>query len=408
MSLSQRPPREIVAVGIEACTRLIALCEPLETGHAEIQQICIEVRQVSSEFANIQRSLLDLDGRPAAEGTHPYTDILVACAPLIDGLIIAIPDVQEALKDKSQTSSPMVNLAQQIEDTSRVIRPLMGLIAQNLLSVAHPAPTKQQLQYEPDDEVNTQELWHKLAASDPYNDHESARQKFEPGTNTWLLESTVYAEWRTGALKHLWLFGQAGCGKTILCSSVIEDIKTRYGSDEDIACVFFYFSFSDAKKQTYRDLLRAMIVQLAQGKTGNQIYQRFCNDLDQGKVEDTGLETLASLLIESYRTVILIVDALDEGQWDAARPVDTLGNLGSLAQSHPNLQMFSTSRDTMGVRVAMEAIRAQAVAVSPSLVTRDIERYVSSQLTRNARLSRFDSALKALIEKVVSEKADGM
>ena len=102
-----------------------------------------------------------------------------------------------------------------------------------------------------------------LSPPDPWTNHHSARQRHEPQTGTWLLRSDQYQRWKGGTVKHLWISGKAGCGKTVLCSTAIEDVQEHCGIRNNIGLALFYFSFSDNQKQSYEDLLLSLVAQLA-------------------------------------------------------------------------------------------------------------------------------------------------
>jgi hypothetical protein len=60
----------------------------------------------------------------------------------------------------------------------------------------------------------------------------------------------------------LWLYGIPGCGKTILSSTIIEDVLYHY-HDPTMAVIYFYFDFNDVEKQQYEKMLRSLITQLS-------------------------------------------------------------------------------------------------------------------------------------------------
>ena len=97
-----------------------------------------------------------------------------------------------------------------------------------------------------------------LSPPDPWTNHESARRQHKAQTGTWLLQSDQYTQWKEGSIRHLWLYGKAGCGKTVLCSTVIEDIRAHCDTAMNSGYAMFYFSFSDNQK-SYTDLLRSLV-----------------------------------------------------------------------------------------------------------------------------------------------------
>lgn len=65
-------------------------------------------------------------------------------------------------------------------------------------------------------------------------------------TGRWLLESKNYLKWKEEGKTSIWLHGIPGCGKTILSSTVIEDVPRFCENDPGKVIVYFYFDFSEA------------------------------------------------------------------------------------------------------------------------------------------------------------------
>lgn len=101
-----------------------------------------------------------------------------------------------------------------------------------------------------------------LSPPDPWTNHSLARQRHEAQTGTWLLQSDQYQKWKTGPTSHLWLYGKVGCGKIVLCSTLIEDIRLYCETSRNSGYTIFYFSFSDNWKQSYENLLTSLVAQL--------------------------------------------------------------------------------------------------------------------------------------------------
>src|SRR5579859_4135001 len=101
-----------------------------------------------------------------------------------------------------------------------------------------------------------------LNVTDPSVNHNAARLKREPTTGDWLLESEIFTTWKNATQGSLWLYGKPGAGKTILCSTLIEDVKSLCAGDTTNHYAYFYFDFSDAQKQTVSNMLCSLISQL--------------------------------------------------------------------------------------------------------------------------------------------------
>ncbi|KAH9009362.1 hypothetical protein EDB83DRAFT_462122 [Lactarius deliciosus] len=62
-----------------------------------------------------------------------------------------------------------------------------------------------------------------LSPADPSTNHNIARKAQHKGTAMWFFQGNIFIEWKsTGSL--LWIHGKSGSGKSVICSSVIQDI----------------------------------------------------------------------------------------------------------------------------------------------------------------------------------------
>ena len=246
-----------------------------------------------------------------------------------------------------------------------------------------------------------------LSPSDPETNHASARQRHEPHTGTWLLQSEQYQRWKAGNIHHLWLYGKAGCGKTVLCSTAIEDIRMYCGSRKNAMHATFYFTFSDKQKQSYENLLRSLVAQLGWKEPALSMLSQACEKPNASVLGVEELERILLSSIQSYDELFFLLDALDECPEVDIRQ-NVLDGLERLVSEAANIRMFVTSREVSDVSESMQILRADPVSIAARSVDADIQRYISSQLSRDRKLSRFDSATKKLIGDTLSRKADGM
>lgn len=247
-----------------------------------------------------------------------------------------------------------------------------------------------------------------LCAADPWTSHDSARQRHEKLTGNWLLQCEQYQRWKLGKGGRVWMSGKAGCGKTLLCSTVIEDIRNYCEQNADATYAVFYFTFSDEHKQSDRDLLRSLVAQLGWREPGlsmlRQVYER-PNRSAPGLDE---LQMILSASIKSWGKVFLLLDALDECPEDNDLRQGVLERTETLAQNATNLNIFATSRELPQIRDSMNGLDFQILPVKTSDVDADIRAYVSSQLSRDYRFKKFGSAALAMIETTIAGKSDGM
>lgn len=238
--------------------------------------------------------------------------------------------------------------------------------------------------------------------------HESARQRREPQTGAWLLRHDQYLGWKSGSTRLLWVYGKTGCGKTILCSTAIEDIKAHCQNATNTGHAIFYFSFWDNQKQTYRNLIVSLVVQLGQREPGLSMLRQAYKKTERPQ---PGLEELQKILlssVKSYDDVYIHLDALDECPGGNGVRHDVLGGMKRLLDQAPNVRMLTTSRDVPDVRSLMENSGADLIPVIARAVDIDIQKYISTQMSRDRKLSQLDSPTRTLIEETLSQRADGM
>ena len=102
-------------------------------------------------------------------------------------------------------------------------------------------------------EKEREELIEWLRPFDYHSKHQSSTQLRHENTCGWLLENETVENWRSGSdSRFLWLYGIPGAGKTVLLSSIIEDVKSLCKADQskDVACVYYYYYFERSQDET--------------------------------------------------------------------------------------------------------------------------------------------------------------
>jgi hypothetical protein len=264
------------------------------------------------------------------------------------------------------------------------------------------------------DEVATQQTeqyqkirgW--LTPPDPQTNHESARKLYERQTGEWLLETDVYQAWKSGSDRCLWLCGGAGCGKTILCSTVIENMRALCRQKANVAQIIYYFTFSDNRKQSYEDLLISLVAQIGWKEPGFSMLRKAYGSGDRRMPGREQLEEILYASLSSFDQVFCHLDALDEcPNVDGARQ-RLLESLELLVQHAPNIRLLATSRDEPDIREHMERLDAKTVRLTDKVVDGDIRYFVAKQLDRIPKLSRLDANTKELVMETLTQKAGGM
>jgi hypothetical protein len=259
------------------------------------------------------------------------------------------------------------------------------------------------------------EYWQKmvdwLAPPDPWTNHESARKLYERQTGQWLLESSKYKSWKSGesgTSRCLWLHGGAGCGKTILCSTAVQDMSDYCADKSGFGHAVFYFSFSDQRKQTYESLLISLVAQLGSREAGTTMLRRYHDSEPKRKPGREEQERILRASLAQYDAAFCHLDAIDECPETDGTRQRVLQGLEDILEQSPNLRILVTSRDEIDIRQCTEQLDTASMSVATEVVNADIRKYINTQMIRNPKLSRLDPATKALVEETLLQKADGM
>ena len=308
-----------------------------------------------------------------------------------------------------ETADNISSLATQIKgstgDISSLSMQIDALTVSTQKQAANNAANVQMLVSAEDTKQLTEMLkW--LDAPNCFIEHDDARKKHQKGTGEWLLQGRHYQDWVLGTSPLLWLYGKAGCCKTVLSSTVIQDLEFRVAKQPGTALAFFYFTFSDARKQNYKDLQLSMVTELSRGRpiiaSLLELYE--ANVPHSPSVE--GLEeTLIATLKESHVSY-LVVDALDECSEEQRDEV--MQGFKRITHACPSTRILITSRKESDIEDLMHDWCGIQLAVDENCVNADIDIFVKDALATDKKLMRLSDSTKSEIQRVFHEKSDGM
>ncbi|KAI9927693.1 hypothetical protein MW887_002545 [Aspergillus wentii] len=178
-------------------------------------------------------------------------------------------------------------------------------------------------------------------------------------TGDWLLCSDEYKQWKATPGKFLWLYGPAGCGKSILCSTVIQDIKKHCNNSPSSKLSYWYFQFSRGETQNVKNMTRTIIRQLVPEELPISLVNLWKKQSHQNSdpVQDE-FSTVLNDVIECHMGdhLFLIFDALDECPDNEVRERDLLLRLlKGLIDKHGNkIHLLATSRVEEDIRCHLE------------------------------------------------------
>lgn len=254
-------------------------------------------------------------------------------------------------------------------------------------------------------------------------DAQAARQRRrEPETGQWFFEGQLFRDWLNGDHSFLWLNGDVGCGKTILCSSIVEKLQGTV--DHLYTTAYFYFSWDNADSHDLGIVLRCILAQLTSDS-------RFLARLEALKEEGERrvlnrddmykalLEALCGIPLEyavehsdnSYKTapVVLIFDALDEIPFGGPRDA-IIDLLNSLATVQPVcLRIIVTSRRDFDIEERLVTSGGwKSQQIDPKHVDHDIGLFVNGQMSKHPRMKLQSDKVKRMVSEGIVGMANGM
>lgn len=223
-----------------------------------------------------------------------------------------------------------------------------------------------------------------LNAPDTTVNYNFACKKRQPGTGSWFVESEQYKQWLDMPKKALWLRGFAGCGKSVLSSTIIQNTILSRGSEPDVGIAFFYFTFTDQGKQDAGSMLKSLILQLAsQARTDCGVLQAFYEQHKGSSPSDDLLRQCLSDLTAEFKHVYIMLDALDESPLEPHRP-DPLDMIIDLANDETApIHLLMTSRPDPDITQAVAAFKHEEIVLKNASIDADIALFVSEQLQSN-------------------------
>ena len=247
-----------------------------------------------------------------------------------------------------------------------------------------------------------------LGPPDPSPNHHQACRTKHPETGRWLLESLKYTIWKNKRASFLWIHGIPGCGKTVLCSTIIEDIITSCRVDRRNALAYYYFDFNEYTKRTRDGLARSLVSQLLDRSLENfRMMEEMFMLCGEGRTEPTtaALTTLLRKLIAQRKETYIVLDALDEGLEIPA----VISLIDEIRGWHDhNLHILVTSRKERLIENGLQKLITHQVCIQNDIVDADIKLLVRECLSSDPDLSRWSETIKAEIEKKLCEGSQGM
>jgi hypothetical protein len=251
-----------------------------------------------------------------------------------------------------------------------------------------------------------------LSAPDPSTNYHNAHKQRQADTGLWLLASPKFTEWKERAASRLWLYGNPGCGKTILSSTIIEHLLRHCNNDISTVTVYFYFNFNDTQKRDPELMLRSLLYQLLQrSSTISKGVDALFSSCDNGQRQPSlhALLEVTQQVMHQFTYVYIVLDALDE----CTQRSELMHMLAIVAKWQlNNTHLIMTSRKEWDIESSLQTYikEEDTICLQMDVVDKDIQRYVQQRLSDDKRLTKWnqDDAIRQEIEAALMRGARGM
>jgi hypothetical protein len=210
----------------------------------------------------------------------------------------------------------------------------------------------------------------------------------------------------------MWLYGIPGCGKTILSSTVIQDIFQHCDGDPGKAVAYFYFDFNDAEKQKPELMIRSLICQLSEQcvkiPATLEALHTSCDKGNRHPSIDALMSVLRHMVLE-FPQAYLILDALDE----CAQRDELLDILEQMAGWQlDRMHVLVTTRKEKDIESLLLVIvdPKHVICLQSQIVDKDIRKFVHQKLSNDKSLKRWHKStdIRQEIETTLIQGAHGM
>ncbi|KAL1614633.1 hypothetical protein SLS54_009603, partial [Diplodia seriata] len=252
-----------------------------------------------------------------------------------------------------------------------------------------------------------------LSPPDPSINYTAAireRNKGAVGTGSWFLENPVFLQWKSTNNSILWLHGHAGCGKTVLASTVIEHLMSEADRVPNRIILYYYFTFNDTRTLSQSSLMRSLVNQLCHkdGRTMKDL-QGLRSRTSGSQPSDDSLSEVFNSMTSHFKHTMIILDGLDEVERQNRPDVlRWIRNVVSGAVTS-DIRIFVSSRDEHDIETRLGDLHL-VVQLLPEMIQADVKEYVHKQIhDEESKLRRWRQRpdVQLEIEKTLTSKACG-
>jgi hypothetical protein len=209
----------------------------------------------------------------------------------------------------------------------------------------------------------------------------------------WIVNMPEFTRWQQTSGSFLWLNGVSGCGKSSLCSTIIDRLERLCGASSGTILAYWYFDNGNPKSQDLRALLRCLLRQIS---GASKVFPTAVRDLaathePRGSKPDVQelFDVVKDCIAGCSEKIYLIIDALDECPVNAPaqKRSDMLDLISKLVEAgYDKLHLAITSIPEQDIKDHFRAMRKPPTEVNVEpLLFNDIGPYVDAAVERMSK-----------------------
>ena len=215
--------------------------------------------------------------------------------------------------------------------------------------------------------------------------HDMSRKLWRPSTGLWFTNGIEFRGWLTDkTTKNLWCYGIPGSGKTVLASTVIEEVL-KFCSDS-VAAAYFYCDYKHVGTQDPARILGSLAYQLI--RQSEACFEkakafhdaRYSGNNVRPSYRPTELRDFILQMCSTFDRTMIVVDGLDECDKNTTMVVELLSSLSKSDIS--TVQTLFLSRDEIEIRETLIEYTRLSIAADKG----DLQLYVAAEIATRMEL----------------------
>ncbi|KAF8160167.1 ankyrin repeat-containing domain protein [Pholiota molesta] len=318
-----------------------------------------------------------------------------------DTMKLRIADCQKSCDDLRQKFNTRVNMDTNLRGarTQGIVTEIKGTMNANNANIQSMLNTIKDVQL-------ADKVYQWLSAPDSSKNYHEACEKRQKDTCGWFLDGERFRELQEKA-GFLWIKGTAGCGKTILCSSIIDKIIQLHRENNSITYGYFFFDGRDSQNdlQLHDKLIRSLILQISLQCDGIpaalvQLYGHGYQQPSTNSLEDTLYR-----IIDGLDLAYIVIDSLDECI-EREKMLRWINQITS--RRIGNLRMVVISRPERDIEDALQPLDPDCIDLAKEHSNHDITTYLEEELSALSAVKKWDEGTRTIIKSMLTERAEGM